>query len=67
MAAYYFQHLSQLPGEHSGVYHPVNGNGVINLKDTGVHSVRIEVRDAYRNMTELNFSIHIVMVLANRQ
>ncbi len=53
----YFQHLSQLAGEHSGVYHPINGNGVIELKDTGVHSVRVEVKDAYGNMSVLNFSV----------
>jgi murein DD-endopeptidase MepM/ murein hydrolase activator NlpD len=53
----YFQHLSQLPGDRSGVYHPVSGSGVIELADSEAHSVRIEVRDAYRNMSQLNFFI----------
>jgi len=53
----FFQHLSQLPGNRSGVYQQINGNGIINLNDTDVHAVRIEVRDAYQNKTQLNFSI----------
>jgi murein DD-endopeptidase MepM/ murein hydrolase activator NlpD len=51
----FFQHLSQLPGDRSMVYHHVDGDGVLNLPDTVVHSVRIEVKDAYDNTTELNF------------
>jgi hypothetical protein len=53
----YFQHLSQLPGNRSVVYHQVNGDGVINLTDTAIHAVRIEVRDAYQNKTQLSFSV----------
>lgn len=53
----FFQHLSQLPGERSEVYHPVSGDGVINLADNNIHSVRIEVKDAYQNVTQLNFSV----------
>ncbi|MDP4264970.1 MAG: M23 family metallopeptidase [Bacteroidota bacterium] len=53
----FFQHLSQLPGEHSGVYHPMAGNGIIDLPDMDVHSVRIEVKDAYQNTSQLKFSV----------
>ncbi|MFI5128989.1 MAG: peptidoglycan DD-metalloendopeptidase family protein [Chitinophagales bacterium] len=53
----FFQHLSQLPGNHSGVYHAANGDGVIRLADTSVHAVRIEIKDAYRNKTQLNFFV----------
>ena len=53
----FFQQLSPLPGDRSGIYHPINGNGTINLQDTDLHKVRIEVRDAYQNISELNFSI----------
>jgi murein DD-endopeptidase MepM/ murein hydrolase activator NlpD len=53
----FLQHLSQLPGEHSGVYHVVSGDGVINLKDSAVHKVRVEVKDANFNKSQLNFSV----------
>jgi hypothetical protein len=61
----FFQHLSQLPGEHSGVYHPVTGNGVIDLPDSALHSVRIEISDAYQNTTHLDFLIQYKDSLAN--
>lgn len=53
----FMQHLSQLPGDHGVVYHPVNGDGVISLQDTNVHRIRIEVKDAYLNTSQLNFII----------
>jgi murein DD-endopeptidase MepM/ murein hydrolase activator NlpD len=53
----FFQHLSQLPGEHSGVYHQEGGDGTIDLSDGEVHQVRIEIRDAYKNVSQLNFSV----------
>ena len=53
----YFQHLCQLPGDHGGIYHLASGDGVIELTDTAVHAVRIEVRDAYQNLSRLNFLI----------
>jgi murein DD-endopeptidase MepM/ murein hydrolase activator NlpD len=62
----YFQHLSQLPGDRGGVYHPVHGNGVLELPDTDVHSVRIEVTDAYRNVSQLNFLIQYDETLAKQ-
>ncbi len=53
----YIQHLSQLPGDHGGVYHPLNSDGVIDLMDTAVHRVRVEVRDAYQNESVLDFQV----------
>lgn len=53
----FFQHLSPLPGDHSGIYHPQNSDGLVNLTDTAIHSVRIEARDAYQNISKLNFFI----------
>lgn len=53
----FFQHLSRLPGEHSGVYHPLSGDGTIDLPDKELHSVRIEIRDPYQNVSQLRFSI----------
>ena len=51
------QHISQLPGDHSGVYHHINGDGVLELNDTTVHNVRIEVQDAYLNTSILNMQV----------
>lgn len=51
------QHLSKLPGSNSGVYHSISGNGLINLADTNIHTVTIEVKDASFNTSQLNFFI----------
>ncbi len=53
----YLQHLSQLPGDHGSVYKRYTGDGTIYLNDTTVHTVKIEIKDAYNNSMPLNFSI----------
>ncbi len=53
----FMQHLSPLPGDKSGVYHLPQGDGLIHLTDTATHAVRIEIRDAYQNMSVVNFLI----------
>ena len=53
----YFQHLSQLPGDHGVVYKKTRGDGLINLADTGFHLIHIEAKDAYFNTSQLNFMI----------
>jgi hypothetical protein len=53
----WLQHLSQLPGDHGMVCKKIKGDGVITLADTNMHSVNIEVRDAYNNISQLNFAI----------
>ncbi len=53
----FFQHLSRLPGNKSGVYYPSGDDGVVYLNDTAVHAIRIVVKDAYQNETQLNFLI----------
>lgn len=53
----YFQNLFRLPGDYGGVYHPDAGDGVIELSDTDIHTVRVEVRDAYRNLSQLKFRV----------
>lgn len=52
-----FQHLSKLPGYRGPVYTEYSGNGVLHLKDTLPHTVRIDVRDAYDNLSQLFFEI----------
>jgi len=58
--AQFLQHLSKLPGNKSNVYHMLTGDGVIHLNDTDVHSVRIDVKDEYYNVSQLNFKIQRV-------
>ncbi|HKZ67991.1 MAG TPA: peptidoglycan DD-metalloendopeptidase family protein [Chitinophagaceae bacterium] len=53
----YLQHISKLPGDHGPVYKQYNGDGIVYLNDTNIHSVRIEIKDAYGNSSSLNFSI----------
>jgi hypothetical protein len=53
----FLQHLSELPGDNGIVYKKINGDGVITLSDTGRHTVRIEVKDAYFNTSQLGFTI----------
>ena len=53
----YLQHLSQLPGDKSPVYRQIKSDGVINLSDTTIHFLSIDVKDAYGNTSQLNFSI----------
>jgi hypothetical protein len=53
----YLQHLSRLPGDNSTIYKIVNGNGVINLSDSILHQISIDVKDVYGNTAQLNFSI----------
>ena len=60
----HLQHLSQLPGERSGLYRQFNSNGIIPLTDTSIHMVRIEVKDAAKNISELNFQLQFSDSLA---
>ena len=53
----FVQHLSRLPGYPEGIYKNFNGNGVINLADDSIHRIRIEVKDAAGNSSELRFDI----------
>ena len=53
----YLQQLSQLPGDHCPVYKHIKGDGVINLLDTNVHLISVDVKDAYGNTSQLNFSM----------
>ncbi|MBL7741227.1 MAG: M23 family metallopeptidase [Chitinophagaceae bacterium] len=53
----YFQNLFQLPGDHSSVYYHESGDGVIRLADTAIHTVRVEVKDANGNTSQLRFML----------
>jgi hypothetical protein len=49
----YVQHLSTLPGNHASIFTYPGRNGLIHLKDTLLHSLRIRVKDVQDNQTEL--------------
>lgn len=53
----FIQHLSRLPGDRGGVYHTAMGDGVIELNDTSTHNIRIEISDAYKNISTLEFQV----------
>ncbi|RZM10097.1 MAG: M23 family metallopeptidase, partial [Pedobacter sp.] len=60
----FIQHLSKLPGDKSGVYHPAGADGVVLFNDTSIHAVRIMISDARQNSSTLNFNIRFAGVEA---
>lgn len=50
----YLQQLFDLPGYINSIYNPPGGNGVVDLSDGAVHTIRIVVKDAYQNTAELS-------------
>jgi len=53
----YLQHLSKLPGDRSSVYFSEGGSGIIELRDTNRHRVRIQINDVYGNASHLHFMV----------
>ena len=53
----FIEHVSKLPGYNNSVYKTTNGDGVIVLNDTGVHKIRLEVKDANGNTSFVKFDI----------
>lgn len=53
----FVQHLSMLPGFRGTVYEQRDGTGIIELNDTLVHDIRIEIFDANENSSTLRFQI----------
>jgi Peptidase family M23 len=51
------QHLSVMPGDKGAAYKRINGDGVIFLSDTGIHSVAIEVKDTKDNISVLSIRL----------
>ena len=62
----YLQHISFLPGLRCHIYEKINGDGVIRLNDTLTHVVKIEVYDAYENVSVLKFQVKYSEALAAR-
>lgn len=63
----FYQHLSKLPGDHGSICRLINSDGVIHLADTNIHIVNIDIRDAYNNISELNFQVQYDDSLAKKQ
>jgi len=54
----YVQHLSKLPGFRGNfIYNEMNGDGIIELNDTLVHDIKINVIDANENLSTLSFQV----------
>ncbi len=53
----YLQHISPLSGDVRSVYHVYNEDGTILLNDTLQHLITIEIGDAAKNFSTLNFKI----------
>ena len=53
----FIEHLSRLPGYPEGVYTDFSGDGVIDIEDDSAHHVRIEVKDANGNTSNLKFDV----------
>ena len=62
----YIQHLSKLPGFHGTVYEEIDGTGIIELNDTFIHSVSLDVFDANENLSTLNFQTQYSDSLAKK-
>ena len=51
------QQLAPLPGEKSGLYKKMAGDGILNLVDTVIQNIRIELSDVAGNKSVLQFSV----------
>jgi hypothetical protein len=60
----YIQLLTELPGNRCPVYKKIKGDGMIELSDTAVHAVSIDVKDTQGNVSQLNFLIQFDSSLA---
>jgi hypothetical protein len=54
---HHFELLFSLPGNKLPVYHDLQGNGSVDLTDGKVHHIKIAVRDAYGNTSEVRFDV----------
>jgi len=58
------QHVSPLPGDTTDLYRPLDSDGILYLRDTEPHKVRIEVRDANNNLSPIEFYVRYSGTLA---
>jgi hypothetical protein len=53
----YLQQLSRMPGDRGSAYREYAGDGVIELNDTSLHHITIDVKDAHGNSSWILFKI----------
>ena len=53
----YIQHLSRLPGYNNSIYKSIHDDGIINLADDSIHTIKIEVKDVNGNVSTVLFSL----------
>ncbi|HEX3080280.1 MAG TPA: M23 family metallopeptidase, partial [Puia sp.] len=51
----YYQLLFRMPGYNHSIYHESKPGGYLHLEDGSMHLIRIELKDAYGNMSKLEF------------
>lgn len=61
------QQLAPLPGEKSGLYKKMAGDGILNLSDTAIQSIRIEVSDVAGNKSILQFLLQFDSSLVKKE
>jgi len=62
----YIEHLSRLPGYPEGVYKDFESDGIISLEDDSLHQIKVEVKDAYGNISVLQFAIRRGQINENK-
>jgi hypothetical protein len=53
----FIQLLFRLPGYPNSIYDLANGNGILDLVDDSIHNLRIKVKDAYGNTSEIQYRV----------
>lgn len=53
----YYQLLFRMPGYLNSIYHVSKSGGRLHLEDGRVHEIRIELKDAYGNKSDLVFKV----------
>jgi len=53
----YYQLLFQMPGYDHSIYRETKPGGYLHLEDGNIHQIRIELKDAYGNISKLEFKV----------
>ena len=53
----FVEHLSRLPGYTNSIYKSTNDDGIIDLADDSIHTIKIEVKDVNGNVATVLFSL----------
>jgi murein DD-endopeptidase MepM/ murein hydrolase activator NlpD len=53
----WLEQLSDLPGYINSIYKKAKGDGVIDISDRAVHAVKVVVKDAYGNTSNLEYKV----------